>query len=186
MLPGVYTIVLKIGKKEYRQSQEVLRDPNTAGSDVEIREQFVFGEQIYRSIQSCLRMIDTLEILRSRADSIKISLLDKKQKKKLLTWQQQLYEVEGLLHDVHQTGARQDIFRNPAQLLERFLTISKESISGGSDFKPTDQHREVYGILSDRLSTARTKYESTLKSFPEPKPAGGLPGQKLDTRTNKN
>jgi hypothetical protein len=131
-------------------------------------------------------MIDTLEILRGKADSIGAKMDNKKQKAKLAAWEKQLYAVESLLHDVHQTGAREDIFRNPAQLLERFLTISKESISGGSDFRPTDQHREVYSLLSGRLVTARSKYESTLKSFPAPLPAGLLPKEKLDKPNEKN
>ena len=186
VLPGTYTVVLKVGQKEYRQPLEVLRDPHTAGSAEDIKEQYTFGTEIYQSIQSVLHMIDTLEILRSKADSIGAKLDNKKQKAKWVAWQRQLVEVEGLLHDVHATGARQDIFRNPAQLLERFLTISKESISGGSDFRPTDQHREVYSLLSERLVAARTKYASTLKTFPAPLPAGLLPKETLENRNKKN
>jgi photosystem II stability/assembly factor-like uncharacterized protein/DMSO/TMAO reductase YedYZ heme-binding membrane subunit len=185
VLPGTYTVVLKIGSKEYRQPLQVIRDPHTGGSDEDIREQFAFGVQIYGSIQSILHMIDTLEIIRNRADSIGRLYTDRRQQAKLKTWRNQLYEVEGLLHDVHQTGAREDIFRNPAQLLERFLTISKESISGGADFRPTNQHREVYALLSNRLAAARAKYETVLQSFPRLK-QGGLPPEKLDIRNNKN
>lgn len=186
VLPGTYTVVLKVGQKEFRQPLQVLRDPHTAGSDEDIKVQVLFGTQIYSSIQSVLHMIDTLEILRSKADSMSAGTQNKKQKAKLIAWQKQLVEVEGLLHDVHATGARQDIFRNPAQLLERFLTISKESISGGSDFKPTDQHREVYDLLSGRLVIAASKYESTVKNFPAPLPAGLLPKEKLDNPSKKN
>jgi len=186
VLPGTYSVVLKVGQNEFRQALEVLRDPHTAGSDEDIKEQYTFGTQIYQSIQSVLHMIDTLEILRSKADSIGAKLDNKKKKAQLAAWQHQLVEVEGLLHDVHATGARQDIFRNPAQLLERFLTISKESISGGSDFRPTDQHREVYSLLGDRLVAARAKYESALKTFPAPLPAGLLPKEKLDNRRGTN
>ena len=186
VLPGVYTVVLKIGTREYRQPLQVLRDPHTAGSDEDIREQYAFGTQIYGSIQSVLHMIDTLEILRGRADSLAPKMTSRRQKQHMLAWQKQLYEVEALLHDVHQTGAREDIFRSPAQLLERFLTISKESISGGSDWKPTDQHRAVYSLLSERLSAASTKYAAVLKAFPAPRPGGELPKEKLDDRNNKN
>jgi hypothetical protein len=66
------------------------------------------------------------------------------------------------------------------------LTISKESINGGSDYRPTDQHREVYGILSDRLATAREKYAAAIKNFPAPLPAGLLPREKLDKQPEKN
>jgi len=186
VLPGTYTIVLRIGNKEWRQPIEVLRDPHTVGSDDDIRQQYVFGTQIYGSIQHVLHMIDTLEILRGKALNSAPGITNKKQKEKLLAWQQRLLEVESLLHDTHATGARQDIFRSPAQLLERFLTISKESISGGSDFRPTDQHREVYSLLSGRLESATAKYEAVLKDFPIPKKGGVLPREKMDIRNNKN
>jgi hypothetical protein len=186
VLPGTYTVVLRIGDKEYRQPVEVLRDPHTAGSDDDIRRQYVFGTKIYGSIQHVLRMIDTLEILRGKALSVAATLKDKKQLAKIQVWEKKLYEVESLLHDTHQTGAREDIFRSPAQLLERFLTVSKESISGGSDFKPTDQHQEVYSLLRGRLESATAKYEAVLKGYPVPKKGGELPKEKLDIRNNKN
>jgi hypothetical protein len=185
VLPGAYTIVLKVGGKEYRQPLEVLRDPHTTGSDEDIRLQYTFGTEIFQSIQSVLHMIDTLETLRSRAIAAEPTLTNKRQKEKLAAWQQQLLDVEALLHDVHATGARQDIFRSPAQLLERFLTISKESISGGSDWRPTDQHREVYSLLSGRLATTKTKYEAVLKNYPLPKPGGILPREKVEKPIGK-
>jgi len=186
VLPGTYTVMLKIGSKEYRQPVEVLRDPHTGGSDEDIRLQYTLGTEIYQSIQNILHMIDTLEVLRARAQKAGSTLTNKKQKQKLVAWEKQLIGVESLLHDVHQTGAREDIFRSPAQLLERFLTISKESISGGSDWRPTDQHREVYSLLSGRLATTKTKYEAVLKSFPEPKSGGLLPKEKLDKPNKKS
>jgi hypothetical protein len=188
VLPGTYTVVLRVGDKEYRQPLEVLRDPHTAGSDTDLREQYAFGVQLYGSIQNVLHMIDTLELFRGRADSLGRVLTpkDKKQRARLTAWEKQLSEVEGLLHDVHQTGAREDIFRNPAQLLERFLTISKESISGGADWRPTDQHREVYALLSDRLAAARIKYIEVLQKFPEPKAGDRLPHEKLKNKSVRN
>ena len=169
-LPGVYTIVLKIGDKEYRQPLTVLRDPHTAGTDEDIQNQYAFGTKLYSSIQTTLHMIDTLENLRSRLISLTDSTQNKKKKAKLTALQDTLYRIEAVLHDVHQTGAREDIFRNPAQLLERFLTISKESISGGADFGPTEQQQEVFDLLSNRLEAAKARYRKALDSAPPPPP----------------
>jgi len=186
VMPGVYTVVLKIGNKEWRQPVEVLKDPHTIGTDDDIRQQYVFGTQLYSSIQGCLHMIDTLEILRGRVLKVIDSTTDGRRKKQLLAWEKQLTGVEALLHNIQQTGAREDIFRDPAQLLERFLTISKESINGGADYRPTDQHKEVYSLLNGRLADTRAKYEAALKSYPAPRRGGELPKEKLDIRNNKN
>jgi photosystem II stability/assembly factor-like uncharacterized protein len=186
VLPGVYTVVLKIGKKEWRQPVEVLKDPHTIGTDDDLRQQYVFGTQLYSSIQGCLHMIDTLEILRGRVLKVIDSTMDARRKKKLLAWEKQLTGVEALLHNIQQTGAREDIFRDPAQQLERFLTISKEGINGGADYRPTDQQKEVYSLLAGRLADTRAKYEAALKNYPAPRRGGELPREKLDIRNNKN
>jgi len=185
VLPGNYTVMLKIGAKEWKQAIQVLRDPHSTGTDEDIRGQYVFGMQIYHSIQDCLHMIDTLETVRSKLIKVADKTINKKRKAKLLTWESKLYRIEGVLHDVHQTGAREDIFRNPAQLLERFLTISKEGISGGADFGPTDQHQEVYRLLSNRLETAKASYVEVLKEIPVPEYAERLPKGRVYLR-NKN
>lgn len=180
VLPGTYTVVLKVGNKEWKQIVEVLRDPNTVGSDDDIQKQYAFGTKIFGSIQSILHMIDTLEVLRAKILAANNNpRLSKKEKAKLAAWENTLYKTECLLHDTHQTGAREDIFRSPAQLLERFLTISKEAISGGSDFRPTDQHQQVYDLLSGRLVTARAKFEEALKEIPLLKTTNPLPGDKI-------
>jgi photosystem II stability/assembly factor-like uncharacterized protein len=186
VLPGTYTVVLKIGSREWKQPVEVVRDPHTRGSEEDIRQQYVFGTQVYSSIQSTLHMIDTLEILRGRVNAFAATMTDLRQKKKLLVWEKKLTDVEALLHNIKQAGAREDIFRDPAQLLERFLTISKESIDGGSDFRPTDQHRQVFDLLNGRLADTKNKYEAALKSFPAPKRGGELPKERLDLRNTKN
>jgi photosystem II stability/assembly factor-like uncharacterized protein len=185
VLPGTYTVVLRIGKKEWKQPVEVLRDPNTAGSEEDIQKQYEFGTKIFNSIQSILHMIDTLETLRGKVVAASANpKINKKEKAKLLAWENTLYKAESLLYDVHSTGARMDIFRSPAQLLERFLTISKESISGGSDFRPTDQHQQVYELLSGRLVTAKAKFAEALKEIPLLKSGNPLPGDKIHIPAN--
>jgi hypothetical protein len=179
VLPGNYTIVLKIGDKEWKQPLTVLRDPHTAGTDEDIRRQYAFGIKLYTSINQTLHMIDTLETLRAKILALAGDPAGKKQKTRLMALEDTLYHVEDLLHDVHQTGAREDIFRNPAQLLERFLTISKESISGGADYGPTDQQQEVYALLNGRLETATAKYEQALKKARLPKSREQLPKDKI-------
>jgi len=60
--------------------------------------------------------------------------------------------------DIHQTGARMDIFRNPAKVFERMLSIGKESIANGADFPPTAQQRLVFNKLKDKMTVIEKKY----------------------------
>jgi hypothetical protein len=51
-----------------------------------------------------------------------------------------------------------DIFRNPAQILERMLSIGKESMTNGADFPPTTQHRAVFNALKAKMKEVENEY----------------------------
>ncbi len=108
-----------------------------------------------------------METVRSKLIFIFDSSNDSKTKKLQATkMENELWLLEGKVHDIWQTGARQDIFRNPAQLLERFLAVSKESTAGGSaDFPPTDQDNEVYEQLNNQLQQVLSDYSVVKKNL---------------------
>ena len=72
--------------------------------------------------------------------------------------EQMIYNLEKQLFDVHLTGARMDIFRNPARILERFLSISTESQTQGADYAPTTQQKLVYQALNSQLKKVEAAY----------------------------
>lgn len=152
VMPGVYTVVLKIGGKEWRQPVEVLKDPNSAGTQESIALQHGFGLKLFTSINVSLKMIDEMEQQRSK-------LLAMKGDKTALVFEDKIYALEARLHDVHATGARMDIFRNPPQVLERFLSMAKESIISSADSPPTDQHQEVYELVNGQLKEVQSAWE---------------------------
>ena len=156
VLPGVYTIVLKVGEKEYRQPVNVLKDPNTKGTDAGILMQYSFGMKIFSSVNTTLQLIDEMERMRA-------SLL-KKNDKKAIALEEKIYLLEAALHDVHQTGARMDIFRNPPQVLERLFAMAKEGQISSADAPPTDQQKEVYQLVSGRLAEVQSQFELIKKS----------------------
>lgn len=156
VLPGTYKVKLLVGDKTYQQSVTVLKDPNTKGSLPDIAKQNQFGVDLYKAINSCVEMIGELEKL--RANALSVATTDAKEKETATRLEEDLWKTEALLHDIYQTGARQDAFRNPIQLFERFLTISKETQVGGADFAPTDQHRMVFDQLHAKLEQVKKQY----------------------------
>jgi hypothetical protein len=72
--------------------------------------------------------------------------------------EKQVYAIEKELFDIHLTGARMDIFRNPAKILERLLSITKESQTMGADFAPTSQQKLVYEALNIQLEKYTKAY----------------------------
>jgi hypothetical protein len=155
--PGVYTIVLKVNGKEYKQSIQVLKDPNTKGTEADIVKQYGFGMKIFGSVNTTLQLIDEMERMRA-------ALLAKKNDKKAIALEEKIYQLEAALHDVHQTSARMDIFRNPPQVLERLFAMAKEGQISSADAPPTDQQQEVYQLVSGRLAEIQSQFELIKKS----------------------
>ncbi|MEZ4901351.1 MAG: hypothetical protein R2822_06100 [Spirosomataceae bacterium] len=70
------------------------------------------------------------------------------------------------------------------QLYGRFQALASDIGANGADFKPTNQQREVYAVLNERLQNVQNKYDSVIKpnwvklSPSSPKKAGSLGGVK--------
>ncbi len=153
--PGDYTIVLKVNGKELKQTVQVLKDPHTKAMDADIQKQFSHGIILFNSINSTLKLIDEMERSRSKLLTL---VNDKKIGKTATALEEKIYQLEGKLHDIRQTGARFDIFRNPPQVLERFLAMSKEGIVSSADSPPTDQQVAVYTITQQQLAEVEKAY----------------------------
>ena len=63
---------------------------------------------------------------------------------------------------INLTGAREDAFRNPMKLYGRLLALANDVGTSSSDFKPTDQQREVGDLLNQRLVTQSAAYQKVL------------------------
>ncbi len=157
--PGIYTVTLQIGKTLQTQKVEILKDPNTVSSLEDIKKQYSFGINLYQSIKTCFDLIDKIEQMRAKLLA-KAAAPNATDKPSLLKIEDDLWQIESQVHDIYQTGARQDAFRNPSQLLERFLSISKETLVGGADFPPSDQHQAVYKKLNGQLDAVKMRYEA--------------------------
>lgn len=141
--PGVYSVVLKADNTVQKTSLTVLKDPNIHSNDLDIKAQYVFGIDLNTQINLCLSLIEKLETKRAQ--------LLKENTTSSITQEKVIYNIEKQLFDIHLTGSRMDIFRNPAKLLERMLTIRKESQTYGADFPPTTQQKAVFAALKQQL-----------------------------------
>ncbi|MBY0433637.1 MAG: glycosyl hydrolase, partial [Cyclobacteriaceae bacterium] len=153
--PGAYTVVLKAHGKEFRQTVQVMKDPSTKSTEADIQKQFAHGVNLFNAINATLSLIDDMEKTRSRLLTM---TTDKKNGKAAAALEEKIYQLEGKLHDIHQTGARMDIFRNAPQVLERLLAMGKEGIVSSADAPPTDQQGEVYAITNQQLQEVEKAY----------------------------
>ncbi len=147
---GNYTVVLKVGDFVQKQTVQVLNDPNLNSNNASIQAQYTLGKQLLSSINTCLSLIQRMEL--NRANFIKQKTTESALKEK------EVYNIEKELFDIHLTGARMDVFRNPAKILERLLALSTESQTLGADFAPTAQQKLVYEALNSQLKKLEASY----------------------------
>ena len=148
-VPGKYKSVLKINEKEFIKTFEVLKDPNTAGSLKDIKQQFEFLITLRETINKNVELINKIEELRySLQNDYNDNPMKKSEAEKM---DRRLYEIESHLFDVKLTGAREDAFRNPNKLYGRLAALGSDLTRFGADFKPTNQQVEVFELLSNRL-----------------------------------
>ncbi len=154
---GNYTIVLKANGKEYKQVLPLLKDPNTPSTDEHMAKQYALGVKLYTATKTALQLIDEMEKMRS-------VLLAKKGDRKAAALEEKIYQLEAVLFDINQTGARWDIFRSGAQVLERLLALGKESQVFSADAPPTDQQGKVYELTVKRLEEVQSQFELIRKN----------------------
>lgn len=161
---GDYTIVLKVNGKEYRQPLSLLKDPNTKSTTENMIRQYALGIKLYSSIKSALKLIDDMEQMRAGLLAKKGDLPIGQAGKKTIALEDKIYQLESALFDVNQTGARWDIFRSGAQVLERLLALGKESQVFNADAPPSDQQIEVYDLTAKRLEELQSQFELVRKN----------------------
>lgn len=177
--PGKYTAKIKIGDKEYTKTFDVLKDPNTVGTQKEIEEQVAFSLQLRDAMNTVVEMIDRMEWIRSELGELILSTKNSKTKKELMAMKEQADAISGKLYDIHLTGAREDAFRAPMQLYGRLSALASDITANGVDFKPTNQQGEVYGVLKDRMVNVQKQY-NTLLEKQVPQLNNKLPDQKIN------
>ncbi len=157
--PGTYTVRMKVGDREFSQPLVVLKDPNSAGDEAQIREQVRVLNDIRSDVNSVVELIDSIEWLRKQIDVSQARLEDIDGSEDLITagreLDEKLRELEMLLFDLRLTGGNsgQDTIRWPRRLYAKLTSLA--GYISGTDMRPTDQQMEVYAIYRQQLAEYR-------------------------------
>jgi photosystem II stability/assembly factor-like uncharacterized protein len=184
VLPGTYTVRLAVAGADSTaspatasQTLNLLKDPNTAGTDADVQAQGKLARTIRAEQDSIARMINRLEWVRKQVRDLTAQLGDSalvsdSAAKRLAalgdTLERRIIRVEAALFDVNLTGAREDAFRSPMQLYGRLAALQSDLAENGADFAPTAQQQAVHDVLSGRLADASTRFADLMtKAVPQ-------------------
>ncbi len=161
--PGSYTVRLVAGPDTLTTSLDVLKDPNSPGSEAEIAEQLPVARDLYDMLERAAAMIDEIEELRVQLGELGERLADSdiEAAPELAVQADSVHSVvkaiEAELFDLRLTGEGQDGLRWPRLLYARIASLGRRMMS--SDERPTDQQVEVHDMLRDQLEALEARYE---------------------------
>jgi len=166
VLPGTYTARMTVNGQSYRQPLTIVKDPRSATSDADLREQFHFLMRIH---DKTTQANDAVKMIRN----VKAQLADRSRKMppdksaafasvaKALT--DRLSAVESEIYQVkNQSG--QDPLNYPIRLNNKIAALS--GVVGGTDAKPTSQSYTVFNDLSAQLDRQLSAMRGALIILP--------------------
>jgi photosystem II stability/assembly factor-like uncharacterized protein len=164
VLPGNYTVVLKVGDKEYSQPIKVLKDPNSEGTEADILAQKNLLNDIKKDLSQAAEIINQLEWIRRQASDLKAISEDQKNTevtKAIETLEKQAVEIENNLIQLKIIPQGQSVIRWTEQVVEKLQYLG--GATEIADFAPADQHKEVHQVLQKRLQDSQIKFNQFIE-----------------------
>ena len=165
LAPGTYSVRLTAGNETQTQPLVVRKDPNSGGSDEEIRQQVAALHGIRDNVNEVADMVNEIELIRGQlvqlrrtlegdAATADVRLAADSLEKKFIA-------VEEHLIQLRVTGRGQDGVRFPGKLTQQIPYLFN-GISNG-DFRPTNQQGEVAKVFLDQTKQHRASLDALLR-----------------------
>jgi hypothetical protein len=155
--PGTYTVKLIIGMQEFTQQLKVRKDPNSEGSEADIKVQVALLREISKDINSLVDMINQIEWIRKQLYDLKAALAENEGVRENI---EGVEELDKQLIDVEKHLVQLKI-RGPAMLAFKLGRLAY-GIAYSSDFPPTTQQVEVHRMFLDQIDNHRSQLDGVL------------------------
>ena len=163
--PGAYSVKLTVGGQEFSQPLTIKKDPNTDGSEADIRTQTAMLRDIQKDLETAGGMVNTIEVVRNQLEQLArltaggrdaaavkqaSDALDKK-----------LVDIEDKLIQRKLTGQGQDSTRWPAMLISKVNYLAGGVAEG--DEPPTVQARDVHADFKKQIAALQQELSGVLE-----------------------
>jgi photosystem II stability/assembly factor-like uncharacterized protein len=166
MPPGTYSVALEVNDAEYTRQLQVIKDPNSEGSEADIGAQTAMLMELRDDMNAVAELINRIEWIRRQLYDLNSVLEDKGGEDEVIAaadaLDEKLIGVEENLIQMKLTGTGQDAIRWPQMLSGKIAYLARTV--GVADFAPTDQAREVQALLEGRLQSYRQAFDELLET----------------------
>lgn len=165
VVPGIYTIQLTVGKKNFTQKLEIKKDPNTPNTKTDIQKQVTLALQIRDDLSRIAKMVNNLEWIRKQIDDLTPMLAENKKLRSLIknaeAFDNKSVSVEKNFFQLTLTGTGADDLRGPTMIYSKLMNLNRGVQTG--DFPPTSQQYDVFKMLHTKLDGYEKKYKHFLQ-----------------------
>ncbi len=154
--PGTYTVTLRAGDSEQKQSFRVIKDPNSEGTLNDINEQKELLDNIRSDYEAISVAVNQAERLRRQLKDL-MPLVSGDVSGQIKTLDSLVTGVENQMIQLKHSGKGQDVIRLPGMLMEKLSYLA--STVAISDFKPADQYVAVYNKLHSEWLEVQKAWE---------------------------
>ncbi len=162
--PGTYTVKLLVDSQELSQPLVVKKDPNSAGTELDVAAQTEMLLDLRRDLETGADMVNQIELILSQIYQL-VALLPsgpnaQQVKGAADDLDKKLIDIEENLIQRRLTGQGQDTVRWPPKLLSKINYLANGL--NGSDFPPTSQQRAVQAMLQQQMTALRQRHDEVL------------------------
>jgi hypothetical protein len=156
--PGRYTVKLVVSGQTLSAPLEVRKDPNTTGTEADIKAQAEYWGQLKTELDGVADMVNTIESVRAQLATLKaVNQSVKELGPAADSLEQKFIAVEERLTQLRITGRGQDLIRYPAKIGEQMGYLVNDV--NATDNAPTAAQREVGAVLIERAAAAKAELE---------------------------
>jgi hypothetical protein len=155
---------LAVGPSTLSRPLTVKKDPHSEGSEADIRTQTARVLEIRRDLETTVRMVNQIELLRRRLYDVAGQLGSDGGAKPVTAAAEELDRklvgIEGHLVELKLTGEGQDTTRWPARLVAKLMYLAN-GISG-NDLAPSTQQVEVHEQFKRQIAGHQAELDRLL------------------------
>ena len=161
--PGMYTVTLLVGDREFSQSLTVLKDPNSEGSLGDIQTQVALTREVRADLIVAAEMVNRIEVVRRQLHDLKSIVSDRDDVEAIIEatdeLNEKLIDLEGKIIQLKNSGPGDGV-RWPSMLAQRIGYLAGTMQT--ADFPPTDAQREVQRVLRERLAQYKGEFDELM------------------------
>ncbi len=182
VLPGEYTVKLKVGDKQYENKLTMQRDPNSDMSIADMEDQYNTAMQLYSMHERLGKLVDSISTKQKILQEYLTKIKNTKLKKTVQEYYDKLEDLRSKLLATKQKSQFVDEKKLREDITEVYAAVCNQ------ETKPSNLQKERAGVLVQQLGDAE-KLNATINAQYDQKVKNELVKEKMDkmdTEIKKN